>query len=314
MALFIHLTDRDEATWAEALRAALPPGFPVFTNADTFDRATITYALVWKPAPDTFEGLTSLKAVLSLGAGVDGLLRHASLPGKPIVRFVDDELSQCMADYVVAHVAMHQRLHTRFMADQAARRWVQHYPAPATDLCVGIMGLGVIGLHTIGELKPLGYALRGWSRTRKEIAGVDAFAGMEELDAFLSGVDILVCLLPLTADTDGILNAATFGKLRRGPLLGGPVVINAARGGHQRETDLAAALTDGTLGAASLDVFEVEPLPQDSPLWSLPNCYVTPHIAAISNERTGAKYFSRVIRDHEAGQPLPNLVDVSRGY
>jgi glyoxylate/hydroxypyruvate reductase A len=310
LALFIHLTDRDEAAWADALNAQLG-GYPVYRRGDTFETADIAYALVWKPAPDTFDGLTNLKAVLSLGAGVDGLLRHPRLPRLPIVRFVDDELSQCMADYVVAHVAMHQRLHTRFVADQKARRWLQHYPAPATDLCVGVMGLGVIGMKAIEELKPLGYALRGWSRTARAVDGVETFT---DLDAFLAGVDVLVCLLPLTPETEGILNYATFQKLRRGPLLGGPVVINAARGGHQREADLVRALTDGTLGAASLDVFEIEPLPKDSPLWSLENCYVTPHIAAISNERTGAKYFAKVIRDHEAGKPLPNLVDVARGY
>lgn len=313
MALFIHLTDRDEAGWAEALRTALGD-YPVFRRGDAFEPADIRYALVWKPAPDTFEGLVNLRAVLSLGAGVDGLLRHPRLPRVPIVRFVDEELSQCMSDYVVANVSMHQRLHSRFKADQAARRWVQHYPAPATDIAVGIMGLGIIGMHAIGELRPLGYQLRGWSRTPKLVEGVTCFAGASEFDAFLAGTDILVDLLPLTPETEGILNYETFAKLRRGALLGGPVVINAARGGHQREADLVRALTDGTLAAASLDVFETEPLPAASPLWELPNCYITPHIAAISNERTGAKYFARVIRDHEAGAPLPNVVDVARGY
>lgn len=313
MALYLHLTDRDEAGWAEALGAALP-GFAVYRRGDAFDPGDITYALVWKPAPDTFDGLVNLKAILSLGAGVDGLLRHPRLPPVPIVRFVDEELSQCMSDYVVANAAMHQRLHTRFRADQQAQRWIQHYPAPATDLCVGVMGLGVIGTHAIVALKGLAYQLCGWARTRKKIEGVTSFAGTGEFDTFLSGIDILVCLLPLTPETEGILNYDTFSKLRRGPLVGGPVVINAARGGHQREADLVRALTDGTLGAASLDVFETEPLPATSPLWGLPNCYVTPHIAAISQERNGVRYFARMIRDHEAGLPLANLVDVARGY
>jgi glyoxylate/hydroxypyruvate reductase A len=218
-----------------------------------------------------------------------------------------------MADYVVAHVSMHQRLFTQYKADQKARRWVQHYPDAATEITVGIMGLGVIGQRTIEELKPLGYGLRGWSRTKKTIEDVTCFAA-DELDAFLGGTDILVALLPLTPETEGILNYETFRKLRPGVLRGGPAIVNAARGGHSRETDIVRALTDGTLGAASLDVFEVEPLPQDSPLWDLENCYITPHIAAISNERTGAAYFSKVILDHEAGKPLPNVVDVKRGY
>lgn len=313
MALLLHLTERDEHSWAAALRSRLP-GYPVYLRGDSFDRADIHYVFVWKPAADTFDNLPNLKAILSLGAGVDGLLRHPRLPLLPIVRFVDDELSQCMADYVVAQVSMHQRLFTQYKADQKARRWVQHYPAAATTISVGIMGLGVIGQRTIEELRPLGYSLHGWSRTRKTIEGVTCFAGAGEFDAFLRETDILVALLPLTADTEGILNYETFSKLRRGVLDGGPVVVNAARGGHNREADIVRALGDGTLGAASLDVFEVEPLPQDSPLWGLDNCYITPHIAAISNERTGAAYFGKVILDHEAGKPLPNVVDVTRGY
>ncbi len=136
-----------------------------------------------------------------------------------------------------------------------------------------------------------GYQLRGWSRTAKQIEGVEVFTGPDEFDAFLAGTDILVNLLPLTAETQGILNYETFTKLRRGGIDGeGPVVINAARGGHQRDADIVRALGDGTLKAASLDVFEVEPLPQESPLWAMDNVYITPHIAGASNERTGVAY------------------------
>ena len=130
----------------------------------------------------------------------------------------------------------------------------------------------------------------------------------------LSKTDSLAGRLPLTPETRGILNRQTFGKVRRDMLPFGPAVINAARGGHQVEADLVLALTDGTLGAASLDVFEKEPLPEDSPLWGLPNCRITPHVAAVSDPQAGATYFARVIRDHEAGAPLPNLVDRDRGY
>lgn len=238
-----------------------------------------------------FDGLDGLKAILSLGAGVDALLKHPRLPDAPIVRFVDADLSQRMSDYVVAHVTMHHRLYTRFRADQKARRWSQLYPPAASETTVGIMGMGVLGQDAAERLKPLGFTLRSWSRTAKDIAGVEGFAGMETFDAFLGGTDILVNLLPLTPETTGILNYETFSKLRRGKLDGGPVIINAARGGHQREADIVRALGDGTLGAASLDVFETEPLPATSPLWEIENCYVTPHIAAISNEATGVAYF-----------------------
>lgn len=311
--LLLHLSDVNEASWAEKLAAALAP-YPVVRRGDDFDPADIRYVFVWKPKPDAFEGLTGLKAMLSLGAGVDALLKHPSLPDVPIVRFVDADLSQRMSDYVVAHVTMHHRLYTRFRADQKARRWTQLYPPAASETSVGIMGMGVLGQDAVSRLKPLGFALRSWSRTPKAIEDVEGFAGEEQFDAFLAGTDILVNLLPLTPETTGILNYDTFGKLRRGQLDGGPVIVNAARGGHQRETDIARALADGTLGAASLDVFETEPLPASSPLWDIENCYITPHIAAISNEKSGVSYFSQIIREHEAGRPLVNVVDRGRGY
>jgi glyoxylate/hydroxypyruvate reductase A len=312
--LLLHLADFNEQRWAAGFAAALP-GHRVLLRGDDYDPTTIDYIFIWKPKLDAFDGLTNLKAVLSLGAGVDALLRHPGLPkGVPIVRFIDEDLAQRMSDYVVANVTMHQRLFTRFKQDQDAKRWVQLYPPPAWDISVGIMGMGVLGQDAVKHLKVFGYKLRSWSRSHKEIEGVEGFSGPDELDAFLSGTDILVNLLPLTPETAGILNYETFSKLRRDGLTGGPVVINAARGGHQREADLVRALTDGTLHAASLDVFEVEPLPMTSPLWELPNCFITPHIAAASSERTGVAYFSKAIIEHEAGTPLPNVVDVARGY
>ncbi|MEO6395279.1 MAG: glyoxylate/hydroxypyruvate reductase A [Devosia sp.] len=285
----------------------------VLRHGDAYDPAAIDYVFVWKPKPDAFDGLTGLKAVLSLGAGVDALLKHPHLPDVPIVRFVDADLTQRMTDYVVSQVTFHQRLGTRFRRDQGARRWSQLYPPAAGVTQVGIMGLGELGTDAAQKLLSLGFTVKGWSRSPKSIAGIEVFAGQAELPAFLAATDILVCLLPLTHETAGILNIGTFRQLRRSHD-GGPVIVNAARGGHQREADIVQALTDGTLGAASLDVFEIEPLPASSPLWSLDNCYVTPHIAAISNVEAGVRYFSAIIREHEAGRPLPNVVDRTRGY
>ncbi|WP_137149927.1 glyoxylate/hydroxypyruvate reductase A [Devosia sp. FKR38] len=311
--LLLHLSDVDEASWATKLRQALG-GYRVVRRGDDFDPREVRYMFVWKPKADAFDGITGLKAILSLGAGVDALLKHPALPAAPIVRFVDSDLSQRMSDYVVAHVTMHHRLYTRFRADQMARRWSQLYPPAASESTVGIMGMGVLGQDAVRRLLPLGFDLRSWSRTLKQIEGVTGFVGAAAFDDFLAGTDILVNLLPLTPETAGILNMETFRKLRRDRLAGGPVIVNAARGGHQRETDIVAALQDGTLGAASLDVFETEPLPQDSPLWDIENCYITPHIAAISSETSGVAYFSQIIRDHEAGAPLINVVDRARGY
>ncbi|HWV19727.1 MAG TPA: glyoxylate/hydroxypyruvate reductase A [Devosia sp.] len=311
--LLLHLTDVDEESWAASFREALAP-YPVVRRGDDFDPADVRYIFVWKPQPDAFDGLTGLEVILSLGAGVDALLRHPNLPDVPVVRFVDEDLSQRMSDYVVAHVTMHHRQYTRFHRDQQARRWSQYYPPAASQTTVGIMGMGVLGQDAARRLRPLGFALRSWSRTPKAVEGVECFAGDEQFVPFLNGTDILVNLLPLTPDTAGILNTDTFSKLRRGNFAGGPVIINAARGGHQREADIVSALTDGTLGAASLDVFEVEPLPQSSPLWDIENCYITPHIAAISDEKSGVRYFTGIVRDHLAGKPLVNVVDRQRGY
>lgn len=309
--LLLHLSDVDEAGWARRYAVALP-GITIVRQNEAFDPASIDYVFVWKPKPNAFDGLTNLTAVLSLGAGVDALLKHPGLPDRPIVRFVDADLTQRMTDYVVAQVTFHQRLGTRFKRDQAAHRWTQLYPPAASETTVGVMGLGELGTDAAEKLKALGFTVIGWSRSPKAIAGVETFSG-DQIDTFLFQTDVLVCLLPLTPETAGILNYGLFKKLRR-KLDGGPVIVNAARGGHQVETDIVRALGDGTLAAASLDVFQVEPLPADSPLWGLDNAYLTPHIAAISNIEAGVRYFSRIIRDHEAGGALPNVVDRSRGY
>ena len=309
--LLLHLSDVDEAGWAERYRAALPE-VRVVRRSDSFDPAAVDYVFVWKPKTEAFDGLGGLKAVLSLGAGVDALLKHPKLPQVPIVRFVDEDLTQRMSDYVVAQVPMHQRLFTRFKRDQLARRWLRNYPPASSGTTVGVMGLGVLGADAAQRLKALGFSVIGWSRTKKEIAGLETYDA-SGFGSFLAATDILVCLLPLTPETTGILNYELFKQLRRA-LDGGPVIVNAARGGHQREADIVKALSDGTLGAASLDVFETEPLPAESPLWGLDNCYVTPHIAAISNMDAGVRYFSKIIREHEAGGALPNVVDRTRGY
>jgi glyoxylate/hydroxypyruvate reductase A len=309
--LLLHLSDVDEAAWARRYAEALP-GVTVVRQSDSYDPKAVDYVFVWKPKANAFDGLGNLKAVLSLGAGVDALLKHPALPDKPIVRFVDADLTQRMTDYVVAQVTFHQRLGTRFKRDQASRTWKQLYPPAAGETTVGVMGLGELGTDAADKLKALGFTVLGWSRSPKSIEGVETFAG-DDLDSFLGKTDILVCLLPLTPETTGILNYGLFQKLRR-KLDGGPVIVNAARGGHQVEADIVKALGDGTLGAASLDVFQIEPLPADSPLWALDNAYLTPHIAAISNIDAGVRYFSQIIRDHEGGKALPNVVDRGRGY
>jgi glyoxylate/hydroxypyruvate reductase A len=179
---------------------------------------------------------------------------------------------------------------------------------------VGIMGLGVLGQAAAAALKPLGFPLNGWSRNPKTVPGVVTYAGETGLNPFLAQTDILVCLLPLTAETHGFLNHALFRKLARDGALGGPALINAGRGGLQNEADILRALDDGTLTGASLDVFEREPLPAKSPFWSHPKVFVTPHNAAQSDPKALSKYVLNQIERFERGLPLENVIDRSRGY
>ena len=311
--LLLHLESVDEDGFARQLRTLLGD-YPVVQRGDSFEPKLIRYIAAWKPQANAFDGLDNLKAILSLGAGVDALIGHPGLPDVPIVRFVDRELTQCMSDYVVANALMHHRCLSRYLSEQAQKNWSQFYPPPAWNTTVGVMGLGVLGSDAAQRLKAVGFDVRGWSRSQKTLNEIQLFHGESQFDDFLSGTDILVNLLPLTPQTRKILNHDLFRRLRSGRLAGGPVLINAARGGHQVEADIVRALEEGTLGAASLDVFNQEPLPAASPLWSAKNCYVTPHIAAISNPDSGAAYFARAILEHEAGAPLPHVVDGKRGY
>lgn len=314
MTLLMHLADVNEREWRDAFQKALP-SHKVVTREDDYDPKEVKYLYVWKPLPDAFDGLDHLEVIFSLGAGVDGIVKHPKLPRHlPVVRFVDDELTQCMTDYVVANVAMHHRQATRYKRDQAVQKWSQYYPERASTINVGIMGLGQLGADAADKLTYLGYNVAGWSRSPKGIKGIEEFSGANQLDAFLARTDILVCLLPLTPETADILNMDNFKKLRRGELPGGPCIVNAARGGHQKEDDIAQALKDDTLGAASLDVFKVEPLPKESPLWRLDNCYITPHIAAISGLKAGVKLVSDQIKRYEATGELLHRVDLDRGY
>ena len=301
--------------WAplwEGQIAALDPSLKIAVHGrDPYVPEDVDYALSFRPPPGLFKSLPHLKAVFSLGAGVDGFLLDADYPRHvPLARFVNRWLSLEMAQYTVLHTLMHHRQQRAFDGFQRARQWRQGIPQRKTaDTRVGILGLGEIGQMAGERLRDLGFPVAGWSRTKKHVEGIESFAGDGELKPFLARTDILTCLLPLTPATRGIVMSHAFATM---PV--GAAIINAARGGHQKDADLVRALTDGTLGAASLDVFEIEPLPQESPLWTLDNCYVTPQLAAASSETTGVAYFSRVILEHEAGKPLPHVVNVARGY
>jgi glyoxylate/hydroxypyruvate reductase len=278
------------------------------------DPAEVHYAAVWKPAPGELAAFPNLRVIFNLGAGVDALMADATLPKVPLVRVAVGDLTFRMTEYVVLHVLMHHRQEIYLRASQREKRWAPKFQWPASALSVGIMGLGTLGSNAAGVLRHLGFRVSGWSRSAKRIEGIECFHGAAQLDAFLQATDILVCLLPLTPDTRHILNRGLFAKLNRSGPLGAPVLINAGRGGLQNESDILACLDDGTLGAASLDVFAMEPLPADSRFWTHPKIVLTPHNAADTDPEEISKYVARQIERFEAGGALENVVDPARGY
>jgi glyoxylate/hydroxypyruvate reductase len=270
---------------------------------------------VWGPQAALMARLPNVKAVFSLGAGVDHILNAGTVPAHvPVVRYVGADLTARMGEWVAQHCLMHLRQHALFDSQQRAGVWKQHRQPGAGDVRVGIMGLGVMGTHAAHVLRAIGFHVHGWSRSAKAIDGVETFAGPAGLDAFLHRSDILVAILPHTPDTHHLITRALLAKLPQDGALGGPVLLNAGRGRTQVDADVLAALRDGALKAASLDVFETEPLPNDSPFWTLPNIYITPHAAAWSDRRDVAAYAARQILNHRQGLPLENVVDRARGY
>jgi glyoxylate/hydroxypyruvate reductase A len=313
---FLIAADTRADLFASAVRAQAP-GLDLRVAPDLGAIADIEYALVWNPTHGLLRRLPNLKLIISVGAGVDGILSDPELPEVPIVRYVDPDLTSRMVEYIVLNVLYHHRRMSEFRELQVDRCW-RYLPEPAArEVRVGIMGLGVLGSAAGKFLQALGYPLRGWSRAPKTIEGVTCFAGLEELDAFLAGTDILAVLLPLTAETRGIVNRALLRQLSRqgrAKELPGPVLINAGRGGLQIDADVLAALAAGELYAASLDVFEREPLPPASPLWSHPRVVVTPHNAAESAPAAIVAYALEQMRQQHRGQPLPYLIDRQKGY
>jgi len=299
-ALKRHFTDRDVIDLGAAENAGR-------------DLSSCRYAILWQPDADLFARAKNLDVLFSGGAGVDKILALDGLPDAPLVRFVDPSLTRRMSEYVVLQCLYHLRRVATYRASQQARRWAPLPQPEACEVTVGIMGLGELGRDAAAKLMMMGFNVIGWSRGAKAIEGMETFdAGGR--NAFLAKTDILVGLLPLTAETTGLLDMALFEKLRRDGPLGAPVFINAGRGGSQVEADIVAALDRGLLGGASLDVFETEPLSAESPLWDRENVVITPHVAADSDIGALFAHVERQIARYEAGESLEHVVDRKRGY
>jgi glyoxylate/hydroxypyruvate reductase A len=313
MSLLVAVTWETQP-WVERFKRHLPDR-DIAVLGEDFDRSAIRYVATWGPKPGSLSNLPALEAIFSLGAGVDHLMSYPDLPDVPIVRVAQDDLTYRMSEYMVLHCLMYLRDQRRFDEDQKAKRWKPDRAPPiAGEVRVGIMGFGVLGQDSARKLKIMGFDVAGWSRTPKTVEGFEIYAGAEGMTSFLNRTDILIALMPLTPDTQGILNRSLFEKLARDGKLGGPILINAGRGKLQVEADILSCLDDGTLKAATLDVFETEPLPEASPLWTHPNVTITPHNSATSEPEATARYIAQQIRRHEAGEAFENVVDRRRGY
>jgi len=309
MALLFRSTVDSAARWRAQL-TRLTHELDVRVWPEIGDPTEINYALVWRPETGFLASLPSLKLILSLGAGVDHLLGDPQLPRHiPIVRLVDPHMTAAMSEYVVLQVLRLHRRDLDYRTQQEVAVWRELDQQNAAARRVGILGLGELGQDAAKKLKALGFDVAGWSRSEKNLTGIASYAGAGGLAPFLGRSDIVVCLLPPTTETEGILNASTLALLPRGAAL-----INAARGAHLVEGDLLMALASGQVSAAVLDVFREEPLPADHPFWRHPRVILTPHVAAFTNPTTAAPIILDNIRRFEDGRPLLNRVDLARGY
>jgi glyoxylate/hydroxypyruvate reductase len=308
MALLFYSQDDDAEAWRRELLRRLPD-LEYRVWPDIGDPAGVDAALVWQPPPDLLRSLPNLEAVLSLAAGVDALLADPTLPEVPLCRLVDPSLTRTMSEFVLLQALKYHRGLDTYARYQREARWRLHLPPPPAATAVGIMGLGVLGEDAARALRGHGFAVRGWSRTRKDLPGVACFAGADGLDEFLGGTAILVCLLPLTTETEGIIDDGLLARLPPGARL-----VNVARGRHLVEQDLIDALDRGHLAHASLDVFRDEPLPPEHPFWRHPRIDVTPHVASYGLPESAAEAVADNLRRLREGRPLANVVDRSRGY
>lgn len=309
MALSLICPTKNPEPWVAAI-AAIDPTIDLRVWPDDGDKADITFALVWAQPKGIFSQYPNLQVISSMGAGVDNLLQDQSIPSQAtVVRMVDPQLVSQMGDYVLAATLAHGRQFPNYAQQQRQRQWHTLTPRNISNITVGVMGLGQIGRAVATRLSQVGFSTIGWSRRVKAIAQVQVFSGQQQLSDFLAASEILVCLLPLTTETENILNAKILGQLPQGAY-----VVNVARGNHLVEEDLLSLLNNNHLAGACLDVFRQEPLPQNHPFWGHPKVTVTPHIASLTNPISVAPQIVENHRRMQAKQPLLNRVDIVQGY
>ena len=308
--MFVSQEDRAK-DWRDEMRKHFPEmTFLIWPDDKGVDLDTVDYCLAWKPPARVLSRLSGLKYLQSLGAGVDGLLMDPDLPSHiPISRMVDRSLVQGMTEYILYNVIHYHRKMGNYAEQQAARTWRTLQQADPRTRRIGIMGLGELGRDAAKKMLPLEFDIASWSRSPKDMLGITSYEGHVGFDAFLARTDILICLLPLTDATRGIINSDNLAKLPEGA-----VVINCARGAHVVDDDLLEALDADHIAGACLDVFNEEPLPADHRYWSHPKVRITPHTASLTNAHSAGEYVAENIRRVERGEPPLNIVDLDAGY
>ena len=296
------------AAWAKFFAIHAPDiDFRVWPDAGNFDE--IEYLIAWQAPRELLAALPQLRVLFSSGAGVDHVDLSVVPEHVPLVRMVEPGIIDGMIEYVsLAVLALHRDFFDYVEANRS-REWNPLEVPPASSRTIGVMGLGVLGVAVLERLRSYGFTLRGWNRSLRKIMGVKTFAGTGQFEEFLSGCDVLVCLLPLTSSTAGILNIKTFSALPQGAS-----VINVGRGSHMVEADLLAALDSGHLSRAILDVTGTEPLPPDDPLWAHPLVFITPHVASMTQPETAVPVLLENLRRHQRGEALLDQIDRSNGY
>ncbi|ARP93141.1 2-hydroxyacid dehydrogenase [Bordetella genomosp. 13] len=299
----------DYATWKNALRAKLPR-LRIVHASEAIDPADVHYVLTWKPPEGFFDRMANLRLIVNLGAGVDSLVGRKDLPaGVPITRIADPNMSRMMASYVLFATLRHAREIPYFEQAQRRGQWAYRHPRAPEETRVAVLGLGELGAYAARELRRQGYTVLGWSRSQRQIEGVQCHAGMETLDTVLGQADILVIMLPLTPQTRGLLGRERLERLPRGAAL-----INVARGALVDQAAMTQLLQSGHIGSATLDVFEREPLPADDPLWGMENVLITPHLASVAIPSSAATQIADNILRVSRGEAPANQVDPARGY
>jgi glyoxylate/hydroxypyruvate reductase A len=294
--------------WARFF-AARAPELPFRLWPDIGDPTQVRYLAVWMPPENIAATFRNLELVFSVGAGVDQFDFSQLPPHVPLIRMLEPGIAESMVEYVtMAVLALHRDL-VHFIAQQREQTWREIRVTQAAKRRVGVMGLGLLGQAVLERLKLFGFPLAGWNRSPRTIQDVSCYAGGQALSDFLAQTDILVCLLPLTSETRGILNTSLFEALPRGAQL-----VNVGRGGHLVEADLIEALERGVLSAAVLDVAELEPLPAGHPFWSHPRILLTPHIASMTTPEAAVEFVLDAIGRHRRGEALQGRVDRDRGY